>query len=372
MTEASMGSVLLEVLDRLSSGKEIFYRYVRTAGDMMDRTFEPVKFEDKVNVVWTRMVEEGLDDLPVVVAEEDKRGTERKVVVGAARRKDIAIALSSFAATASQLASDEKVLKGPVSRVITRGVMTLKAETPLFEAVNRMVRDGLETVAIVGHGDEYLGVLSILDVVKSFMRLDTLRRAREVGSDDAEPTRLVDLIGSASQAQPTDVLVGTFLARVKDVMNKTVHTLRTEDRLVDAVRMVERKKCEYVMVLNERDKVRGVLNEAALQLALPPVEVRDASGTKTGLRYDPENKDVQEALAQTVANAMTKPSSAVQVDDTLLKACERLCRPGVQVLPVFDASGVKLVGAVSRRDLLRVMLAVGELASKRGLLGDET
>lgn len=366
-----MGSVLLEVLDRLSSGKEIYYRYVRTAGDMMDRTFEPVKFEEKVSTVWARMVEEGLDDLPVVVDEADKRGVERKVVVGAARRKDIAVALSSFAATASQLPSDEKVLKGPVSRVITRGVMTLQADAPLFEAVNQLLRDGLETAAIVGPGDEYLGVLSILDIVKSFMRLDTLRRARDVTGDDTEPARLVDLLGSATQTQPTDVLVGTFLARVKDVMSKSVPTLRTEDRLVDAIRIFERKKCEYVVVLNEREKVRGVLNEASLQLSLPPVEVRDASGAKTGLRYNPEEKGVQEALAESVANAMMRPSSAVQIDDTLLKACERLCRPGTQVLPVFDAAGVKLVGAVSRRDLLRVMLAVGELAAKRGLLADE-
>jgi predicted transcriptional regulator len=144
--------------------------------------------------------------------------------------------------------------------------------------------------------------------------------------------------------------------------------MRTEDRLVDAIRLMDRKKLEYIMVLNERDKVRGVLQEASIQMALPPMEVRDASGSKSGLRYDAENRAVQEALAQPVANAMVKPATAVQIDDTLLKVCERLCRPGVQVVPVFDMSGMKLVGAVSRRDLLRVMLAVGELASKRGLL----
>jgi len=363
-----MGSVLIEMLDRLSSGKEIFYRYVRTASDLMDRNFEPVMFEDKVGAVWTRMSDEGLDDYPVVVLEEDKKGVEHKIVVGSARRKDIAIALSPFAATGTQSAADEKVLKGPVSRVITRGVATLNPDTPLFDAVNRMLRDGLETAAIVGPGDEFVGVLSILDVIRSFLRLDTLRRARELGSDDAEPTRLVDLIGSATEAQPTDVLVGTFLARVKDIMNKNVSTMRTEDRLVDAIRLMDRKKLEYIMVLNERDKVRGVLQEASIQMALPPMEVRDASGSKSGLRYDAENRAVQEALAQPVANAMVKPATAVQIDDTLLKVCERLCRPGVQVVPVFDMSGMKLVGAVSRRDLLRVMLAVGELASKRGLL----
>lgn len=366
----SMGSVLIDILDRLSSGKEIFYRYVKTAGDLMDKDFEPVRFEDKVGAVWTRMADEGLDDLPVVVEEEDKKGVTRSVVVGSARRKDIAIALSSFAASASQLPSDDKLLKSPISRVITRGVATLRAETPLFEAVNRLLRDGLETVAIVTAGEEYLGVLSILDVIRSFLRLDTLRRAREVGTEDKEPTRLVDLIGSATEAQPTDVLVGTFLARVKDVMNKNVGTLRNEDRLVDAIRIMDRKKLEYVFILNERDKVRGVLLETSIQMALPPADVRDASGSKSGLRYDTEDKAVQEILALPVANAMVRAASAVQVDDTLLKACERLCRPGVQVLPVFDATGVKLVGAVSRRDLLRVMIAVGELAAKRGLLAD--
>ncbi|MBM4358282.1 MAG: CBS domain-containing protein [Deltaproteobacteria bacterium] len=371
MTE-STGSVLIEMLDRLSSGKEIFYRYVRTASDLMDRNLVPVSFEEKVNVVWTRMIEEGLDDLPVIVTEEDKKGVEKRIVVGSARRKDIAVALSSYAATASQLASDDKVLKGPMSRVLTRGVPTLKPETPLFEAVSRMLKEGLETAAVVGTSDEYLGALNTLDIVRSFLRLDTLRRARETGAGEAEPTRLVDLIGSASQTQPTDVLIGTFLARVKDVMNKNVVTIRTEDRLVDAVRLFERKKLDYVMVLNERDKVRGILTEVSIQMTLPPMELRHDPGAKGGLRYDPEDKTVQEILAQSVAGAMLKPSTAVQLDDTLLRSCERLCRPGVQVLPVFDQAGVKLVGAVSRRDLLRVMLAVGELASKRGLLADES
>ncbi len=367
----SMGSVLIDVLDRLSSGKEIFYRYVRTASDLMDKNFAPVKFEDKVNVVWTRMLEEGLDDFPVTVEEEDKKGVTRQIVVGAARRKDIAITLSSFAGSGSQLPADEKVLKGPMSRVITRGVSTLRPETPLFEAVNRMLRDGLETVAVVGPSEEYLGALSILDVIRSFVRLDTLRRARQVGTDDTESARFVDLIGSATASQPTDVLVGTFLARVKDVMNKSVTTVRTEDRLLDAIRIMDRKKLDYLFVLNERDKIRGILHDASIQMALPPIEVRDASGSKTGLRYNGEEKDAQEILSQTVANAMVKPGTAVQLDDTLLKACERLCRPGVQVLPVFDPSGTKLVGAVSRRDLLRVMVAVGELAAKRGLLADD-
>lgn len=370
MTE-SMGSVLVEVLDRLSTGKEIFYRYVRTASDLMNKDFEPVAFEEKVTSVWNRMVEEGLDDFPVIVLEEDKKGIERRIVVGSARRRDIAVGLSSFAASASQLSTDEKVMKGPISKAITRGVPVMKLDTPLFEAVNRMLRDGLETAAVVGPNDEYAGTLSVFDIIRSFLRLDTLRRARETSADDAEPTRLVDLIGSASEAQPTDVLVGTFLARVKDVMNKNVVTLRTEDRLIDAIRMFDRKRLDYVLVLNERDKVRGILTETSIQLALPPIEVRGELNLKAGVRYDPEDKLTQEVIGQSVSAAMTKPSTAVQVDDTLLKACERLCRPGVQVLPVFDTAGVKLVGAVSRRDLLRVMLAVGELASKRGLLLDD-
>lgn len=328
--------------------------------------------------MWTRFDEEGVEDLPVIATEDGDDGVTRRIHVGYARKRDIAVALTRFADTPAQLPSDDKVLRGAVINMLARGRATLAPETPVLDGLRTLLTSGLESLAVVTGGGEYLGSLSILDAIGCFTKLESIQRGRGLQKASEEPgTRLVDLVGGGEEsgAQPSDVMVGTCLGHVRDIMNKNVVTLRTEARVDEAMGLFQGRRTQCIIVLSEFDKLRGFVTPTTLQLVLPPFEAPrgGAPADKYAVHFqlNPADATTQQALRDKVANAIVRPTVAVTVEDTLRRAVELLAQPGVRVLPVYSGKNVKPVATVSRTDLLRAMLAIGDLAAKRGLLEDK-
>ncbi|MGW7368795.1 CBS domain-containing protein, partial [Streptomyces sp. NPDC054841] len=109
-------------------------------------------------------------------------------------------------------------------------------------------------------------------------------------------------------------------------------------------------------VLDEDDRVVGVISESDLL-------VRQASaggsgheqhmprhGADAGTGPDDDKRD-----ALTAAHLMTAPAVTVHADDTVTQAARTMLRRSVERLPVVDDED-RLVGIVTRRDLLQVFL----------------
>ncbi|MGW1884586.1 CBS domain-containing protein [Streptomyces sp. NPDC001970] len=107
-------------------------------------------------------------------------------------------------------------------------------------------------------------------------------------------------------------------------------------------------------VLDEDDRVLGVVSESDLL-------VRQASAGSAGRerRYHAHgagpvpDSDKRDAL--TAAELMTGPAVTVHADDTVAEAARTMLRRSVERLPVVDEED-RLVGIVTRRDLLQVFL----------------
>ncbi|WP_351224552.1 CBS domain-containing protein [Streptomyces sp. NPDC002133] len=107
-------------------------------------------------------------------------------------------------------------------------------------------------------------------------------------------------------------------------------------------------------VLDEDDRVLGVVSESDLL-------VRQASAGSAGRGRRPPahgagpvpDSDKRDAL--TAAELMTGPAVTVHADDTVAEAARTMLRRSVERLPVVDEED-RLVGIVTRRDLLQVFL----------------
>ncbi|GGN79784.1 hypothetical protein GCM10011579_064640 [Streptomyces albiflavescens] len=137
---------------------------------------------------------------------------------------------------------------------------------------------------------------------------------------------------------------------VNDVMTRTVVALRTGAAFKDIVKTMREWRVSALPVLDDGERVVGVVSEADL---LPKEEYREGDLGRHGLVQ--HLSDVRKADAVTAEELMTAPALTVTPDATLAHAAHVMARSRVKRLPVVAPDGA-LKGIVSRSDLLKVFL----------------
>ena len=129
-------------------------------------------------------------------------------------------------------------------------------------------------------------------------------------------------------------------ARVKDVMTTRVVAVRHDATFKEIAALLTACRVSAFPVLDEDDKVIGVVSEADLLS-------REALGAAVGARA------AEFGSAVTAAGLMTKPPVVVTPDEPVTGAARLMYNARVKRLPVVGEKG-ELVGIVSRADVLSV------------------
>ncbi|MFI1163483.1 CBS domain-containing protein [Streptomyces sp. NPDC020801] len=125
----------------------------------------------------------------------------------------------------------------------------------------------------------------------------------------------------------------------------------------EVARMLADHRISGLPVVDEDDHVVGVISETDLMMRQaetpgpyePGRRLRLTAFTATARRR------AAKAKARTAGQLMTEPPVTVHADDTIVEAARTMARRHVERLPVLDEED-RLVGIVTRRDLLRVFL----------------
>ena len=164
------------------------------------------------------------------------------------------------------------------------------------------------------------------------------RAARHLATDTAPPhtqRQSAQLRSAYGQDAPKE---RRPLELVADVMTRGALTVRPHMSVEAAWSLLSTHRVAQAPVLNERDRVVGLLLRADMA---PPSLARSPSP----------------AMAQRrVAELMLTPVPAVAQDTSLRRLAHVLMDTGLPGLPVTDAEGV-LLGFVSRTDILRAVAA---------------
>lgn len=145
--------------------------------------------------------------------------------------------------------------------------------------------------------------------------------------------------------------------RVRDLMRGDVPTLRRDDSVARAAKMIADAGVPGLAVVEDGEVV-GIVTESDLvtrqsDFTAPGViSVLDAVfTTDAGWDYDDE---VRRALALTAGDLMTHPVYSIRERATLAEVATLMHQYRVNPVPVLDDAG-KIVGLVSRTDLVRVI-----------------
>jgi CBS domain-containing protein len=143
--------------------------------------------------------------------------------------------------------------------------------------------------------------------------------------------------------------------KVRDVMTHLVVTVRPEDYIVDAARLLLSNRVSGAPVVEE-GRLVGIVSEADLiKVAMPPASQGSFSAPYPLMLLLARNAPNWEALnGSSVRDAMTKKVITIREDATIWEAASLIDRYRVRRLPVVDDEGF-VVGILARSDLVRSM-----------------
>ena len=144
--------------------------------------------------------------------------------------------------------------------------------------------------------------------------------------------------------------------KISSVMSTDVATVRADTPFKDIVRILEQRDVSATPVVDAARRVLGVVSEADLlvkQAAGEPDWTHER--TRWWRRRHEPPSDPGRAGGTTAAALMTRPAITVTAGATVAHAAREITKHNLKCLPVVDEDG-KLVGIVSRKDLLTVFL----------------
>lgn len=145
--------------------------------------------------------------------------------------------------------------------------------------------------------------------------------------------------------------------KVGSVMTTEVVRAEYGTPFKEVARLLGDHRISGLPVVDEDDKVIGVISETDLMIR--QAETPDPYEPKKRFRFTALTRAGREraakAKARTAGQLMSEPPITAHADDTIVEAARTMAQHHIERLPVLDEEH-RLVGIVTRRDLLQVFL----------------
>ncbi|MFD9123330.1 CBS domain-containing protein [Kitasatospora sp. NPDC059571] len=139
--------------------------------------------------------------------------------------------------------------------------------------------------------------------------------------------------------------------RVHEVMTREVVSARPDTPFKEIVALFHRNDVTAIPVVDDQDRPIGVVSEA--DLIRKEAVLADPEGRSPGRWLGAHDR--ARAEAETAGGLMTSPAVTARPSWSIPEAARAMDRHRVKRLAVVDEAG-RLVGVVSRRDLLQIFL----------------
>jgi CBS domain-containing protein len=145
---------------------------------------------------------------------------------------------------------------------------------------------------------------------------------------------------------------------VAEIMTPTPMTVKPETPLKEAIAILAKNKISGLPVVNEEDKLVGIISENDLMWQETGVEpppyimlLDSVIYLENPHRYE---KEIHKALGQTVKDVMSDKPITIKIDQSVKQAARLLHDKKIRRLPVVNEQG-KVVGIITQGDIIRAM-----------------
>ncbi|ATL32236.1 CBS domain-containing protein [Streptomyces formicae] len=146
-------------------------------------------------------------------------------------------------------------------------------------------------------------------------------------------------------------------SKIGSVMTSEVVSARYGTPFKEVARLLDTHRISGLPVIDADDKVIGVVSETDLLVreAEAPAPEQPPRRFRLRRKHPVARKDRSKATARTAGQLMSRPPVCVHSGKSIAEGARRMAQHRVERLPVIDDED-RLVGIVTRRDLLQVFL----------------
>lgn len=349
---------LIDLIDDMCAGKDVFFRSVRFAKDIMTKDVKMLTLDDTVETCDKFMKDNKIRH--VCVMDPPTEEGEKAVFVGVVSARDIDRQLSPYVGKIGEEDADQKALRLLLTLIVTRQPKSASPETPIPHMIATMLDNRIDMVPVLADG-ELVGIVTVSDIIKIFVRLNTIRQLCANVEEPGKRLRLADLISGSSL--DLAALISSTVQTVEDCMTERVICLEKEDNLSKAVEVIQKRKFRHVPIVDEQRRLVGIVSDRDILRHLPFAKREPASQTEVfrGDLFGVSSKD--SSLKLRVTDVMTRDVVSVLPSCSFNNAIKTLHETRINCLPVVDEEK-KILGIVTVSDVLRTMLAAYRLTEK--------
>lgn len=297
----------------------------RLVREVMTRDVVHLMPEMNVRQAWQKMLESGVKAMPVVDSERRVVGIltsedllERGVI---RQRLSVAVRLDE-----AEIQEELRLLSASpltVKDVMSQPVITAREDEHLGNAVRRMIDKGLKRMPVVNAGNQLVGMLSRLDIL------------RQVSGSPTLPSSVAAVRGA--------------VRTVGEVMRTDLPVIRLTERLDTLLEKFAACDSNRLLVVDEQNKPVGVISDSDV---VARVEAAQRKGILQALRQ----LTSPPPLKVTAADLYSPGVLTVPADAPIASAVQTMLAEGRKVLAVVNEQGA-LLGIVDRQSLLEALFA---------------
>lgn len=230
-------------------------------------------------------------------------------LVGILTLKDISRRLFSSSPTWRRRPIDEIF----VGRIMSQNLKTLSSDAQITEAARLMIAEDIGSIPLL-EGDRVVGLITRIGICRYF--IEHYRGVYKAG----------------------------------DIMNKRFSHVKPTHTVAHVVKLMDKKKSDWVAVIDPSDKLIGIISTETLTY----VSVNPEKTEQIISIYAREGREYRYLPILTAEDIMDRNYPKVAPDSDAVKAAEILIQPGKIVVPVVSNEILK--GGVSRKEIVRCVL----------------
>jgi acetoin utilization protein AcuB len=349
---------LIDLIDDICDGKDVFFQSVRVVKDMMTYDVKTLTLDDTIETCLKIMKENKIRHIPVVDIATEKKG--KQYFVGIVSQRDVFRQISPYLGKVGEEDSDLKALKQPLGRIVTRNPKSVSPETEIKDMIAIMVDNRIDSVPVLLDGG-LVGIATATDTLKLFARLYAIGKLCQEKAKVEPSRRFVDLLSGDSDHAA--LALSSVLQTVKDIMTEQVVCLAEQHNLAKVMEVMQRGKFRHVPIVDKQKRLVGLISDRDVLRHLP-FRAGQRQPQTEGFHYGLFDVDLNEpAIRQPVNRIMKRDITHVPPTCSFYDAAKMLREMSVSCLPVTDDEK-KLLGIVTVTDMMRGLLAAYTLFEK--------
>jgi acetoin utilization protein AcuB len=348
---------LVDLIDDMCDGKDVFFRYVRVAKDIMPNSIKTITTADTVEKCLNVMKENQIRHVPVIDAANQT--SEKQNFVGVISDRDLLRQISPYIGKIGEQESDQKAKQQNLGQIVTKDPISISPETPIPEILACLLDNHINMVPVLANG-KLISLVTATDIIKLFVRLDSIRQLWSKKLK-MKIRRLPDLL--LGESPELAEVLSSILRTAQNFMTSHVVSLEGQDTVAKAIKVMQEEKFRHIPIVDSHNTVKGIVSDRDILLHLPFIHGQRLLQSRGFRDHLFEVYPRHPSLGLPLNHIMTPSPQIISPDVGLYEVAKKLYELKISCLPVTD-EGKKLLGIVTVSDVMKGLFAAYRLIEK--------